>query len=70
MTESNNGWDEHRISILHRLNTMDQKLDRIEHDLGHIQKELSFSRGRTYTISAFVAVIVSVLTAFGSKFWG
>ena len=65
-----NGWDEHKISILYRLDKMDAKLDKIDDDLHSIQRELSFSRGRTYTISAFIAAIISVLTTFSESFWG
>ena len=65
-----NGWDEHKISILYRLDKMDAKLDKIDDDLHSIQRDLSFSRGRTYTISAFIAAIISVLTTFSESFWG
>ena len=63
-------WEEHRISVLHRLEKMDKKLDKIDDELRLIQRELAFGRGRTYTISAFVAAIISVLTAFSDKLWG
>jgi len=64
-----NGWDEHKISILYRLDKMDAKLDKIDEELIGIQRELSFSRGRTYTISAFIAALVSFFTAFGERLW-
>jgi hypothetical protein len=66
----NNGWDEHRISILHRLDKMDAKLDKIDDELVSIQRDLAFSRGRTYTISAFIATIISLITVFSESFWG
>jgi len=65
----NSGWDQHRISILHRLEKMDAKLDKIDNELRTIQRELAFSRGRTYTISAFIAAVISIFTAFGNNLW-
>jgi len=48
---------------------MDAKLDKIDNELRTIQRELAFSRGRTYTISAFIAAVISIFTAFGNNLW-
>ena len=62
-----NDWNEHKRDILKTLSRVERKIDRIEVELFQIQQGLAFNRGKTYAVSAFVAVIVSILATFGSR---
>lgn len=63
-----NGWLEYKKLILSELTRSNERLGKIETELGDIKQEIAILKTKMYFGSAIVAVVISIGMAFLNNF--